>query len=157
MPLEVAACRRAVILFICQGSTRGSLIPVVSKHRGISGLIFDAMVSADREQMMKVFFILDGAEFRDVGRAIDLKFRTQIVRHADVVERCAKHFWALSDGAADGDSSRAGTFPSEMAGRGVFVIDQILSAGDEVGDRIFLRSFAPALCQSSPYSPPPRI
>src|SRR6476646_7607924 len=94
---------------------------------------------------MKILLVLDSAEFGDVRRAIDLEFGAKIVGHAHVVERRAKEVRALGDGATDGDSPRTSAFARQMLRRGELVVDQILSAGDEVGNGVELRGLAAAV------------
>ncbi len=58
-------------------------------------------------------------------------------------QRGAKHFRTLRDGAADGDSSGAGSLPRQVSRGSVFVFDQVFAAGEKIVYGVLL---GPAFC-----------
>ena len=111
--LEVAACKRAVILAGCEGSTRGSLIPAVNKNTWIRDTVLDVLICIHRIEPFKAVGICDSAELGNIRGTIGCKFHPQRVgtTYADQCSR--KQVGPLCDGSSDQNPAGAGAFAGE--------------------------------------------
>src|SRR6202050_1972924 len=84
----------------------------------------------------ETFGIGDGAELGDIWRTVGGKFNAQRVGAAAADQRSSEQVRPLRDSASDQDAAGAGAFTRQALRAGVFVFDQVLSAGDEIVDGV---------------------
>ena len=123
MPLVVAACKRAAIFADCQGSTRGSLMPVVSITAGYFVPSLDVSVGTHFIQFLEAVLGLDAAEFGNVRHAVRRRLDAQHVQAADLNDGRAEKIGPFGDGPANQDAAGAAAFTGQLVRRRVFVLE----------------------------------
>src|SRR5262249_40403716 len=91
-----------------------------------------------REERLEALLGLDGAELGDVGRAALRVLEADRVGDAHAWDRRAEELGLLGEGAADGDSPRAGAAAGEARRRRELGVDRGLPAGEEIVDGVLL-------------------
>src|ERR1700733_731454 len=89
-------------------------------------------------ERLELIRILHGAEFGDIESAVGIEFDAQHVVDADFGDDGAEQVRTLGKSSAHQQASVATPENRKMRGRGVFLVDQKLSAGKEVVEDILL-------------------
>ena len=106
------------------------------KDRRIIGPILHMVVRRIGVERFELIGIFHGAEFGDVECTIGIEFDAQHIVDADEGNHGAKELRALGKVCAHEQPAIAAAHDGQMRRGGVFVVNQVLSAGDEVVEDI---------------------
>jgi len=108
------------------------------QDRGIRGAVFHVVVGRVGVERLELLGILHRAELGDVECAVGIKFDAQHVIDSDERNYGAEKIGALSESGAHEQAAVAAADDGKLCGRSVFVVDQVLGAGNEITEDILL-------------------
>ena len=116
------------------------MIVLARRHvnRGIRRAVLHVMIGRVGVERLELVGIFDRAELGDVEGAVGIELDAQHVVDADLGNHGAEQVRTLREGRAHQQAAVAAAENREMRGRGVFLVDQILRAGQEVVEHILL-------------------
>src|SRR5262249_39827078 len=128
------------------------------EDRRVRGAVVHAVIWRIGIESLELIRVLDAAELGDVEGAVGVQLDAQHIVDADEGNNGAKQLGPLRQGSAHEQAAVAATHDRQLFRVRVFLVDEILGAGNEVvEDFWFLGKIAGAVQFSTDLAPPAKI